>query len=215
VLANDLLLHYWTQGTAAASGTAVATPVSMGRYSSASLRSEWASGGARWMHVDAALSQALLTAGYSESSYYGVPRGFALVARLEHIKPDGTPMSGLARWDQAPDPMTKFSLISYLRALFEAPPGLYRIIVFVASPEPFVPSAAGVTEAQANAWLTEGSNALPAELGKEPYTSDFICTALVYEFAKRDVQTDAQVSRPGQIPGETHLHASGIWSALQ
>ena len=41
--------------------------------------------------VDARISQALTTAGYDEKSYYGVPNGFAIVTRLEHMDVEGYP----------------------------------------------------------------------------------------------------------------------------
>jgi hypothetical protein len=215
VIPNEVLLRIWTSDAMPPASEGVSAPASIGRYSSAMLRSEWASGGARWMHVDAALSDALARAGYSESSYFAVPKGFVLVTRLEHINPDGTPLAGLGRWQSDTSPMTNFSLSQYVRALFEAPAGLYRIIAFVVSAEPFVPTSTALTESEATAWLTQGENVLPVAIGEHSYTPDFVCTALVYEFAKHDVQSDATVRRPGSISGAVHLQASGIRSALR
>jgi hypothetical protein len=81
--------------------------------------------------VDNQLSKALEDAGYAEKSYYAVPDGFALASRLEQINPDGTPKPELERWTIKHRPLTKFSLSSYIRALFTSQPGYFRVIVFV------------------------------------------------------------------------------------
>ncbi|MGB2863641.1 MAG: hypothetical protein WBC05_09985, partial [Sedimentisphaerales bacterium] len=106
----------------------------------------------RLRDVDNRLSRALDIAGYVEKSYYAAPDGFALVARLEQINPDGTPKSGSDRWAVEVRPLHRFSLSGYLRALFKSDPGYFRIIVFIVTPHPFDKSDEQVSIDDAIEW---------------------------------------------------------------
>ncbi|MBU4445015.1 hypothetical protein KJ656_08050 [bacterium] len=156
------------------------------------------------------LSIALECAGQYEISYYSVPNGFALVSRLEQIEEDGTPMESPKRWDANAKSLSIFSLADYFRALFVAPPGYYRLIVFVVSPLPFSKSPEQISKETAESWLQFGANALPIDLAFQLYTREFVCTALIYEFEKHDVEMEATLRRPGRLDGRTHIIKSGI-----
>jgi hypothetical protein len=169
--------------------------------------------------VDAMLQQALLQAGYSERSYFAAPGGFVLVTRLEQIDPDGKPKDVPARWSaQQALSFGHFSLIDYVRALFTAAPGYYRIIAFVVTPTPFTSSDKTVTEAEATAWLGQGANILPQKIARSPYLPGTACTALIYEFQRAPDTTasehKASLMLPSNLDGRTHLVQSGLWSAL-
>lgn len=175
----------------------------------------WDSGGPRLIHVNATLTNALSGAGYYEASYYSVPDGFAVVTRLEQINSDGTPKPSPSRWETQPRRLEKFSLAEYLRALFLANPGFYRIIVFVVTPHPFTQSREVVTREEAISWLRFGANVLPLELSLQPYSAAFTCTALIYEFEKVDVQAKATIKVPGRLSAQIHIEKSGIGVALR
>lgn len=163
--------------------------------------------------VDATLSKALDLAGYTDKSYYAVPQGFAMVTRLERIDADGTPMQEPTRWSMEKKPLSKFSFSTYLKALFTAEPGYYRVIVFVVTPVPFAQKDAVVTDADARVWLEGGLNKLPESIGSAAYTDGFTCTALVYEFEQPATQKSGKIMMPGLLSGKTHLIKARIWSA--
>lgn len=163
--------------------------------------------------VDNRIAAALTGAGYPERSYLAVPDGFAIVTKLEQIADDGTPKQPPARWVTAPGSGPSiFSLSDYIRALFTADPGYYRVIVFAVTDVPFAATGARPTEDQSNNWLRSGFNTLPASLKQKAYSDAYSCTALVYEF-ERTVSTSPQLTSNGP-DAATHLRKAGIWSQL-
>jgi hypothetical protein len=158
--------------------------------------------------LDAVLLSSLQAAGY-EMSYYAVPGGFAQVARLERIQPGGEPYRA-SRFDPSFHPLDQFTMSGYLFALLVAPPGYYRVIVFVVTPEAFEASGKPVSADEATSWLESGANKLPASIGNKAYSSAYACTALIYEFEKRDTKSNPEERHPGRLTAETHLAASGI-----
>ena len=165
--------------------------------------------------VDDRLTEALEQSGYFESSYFGVPGGFALVTRLEQIESDGTPKAGDERWSLGTRRLSEFSLAAYFRALFLADPGYYRVIALVVTPQPFSQSDDVVTSDQAEAWLAQGLDRVPPTVATLIFTEDFACTALIYEFERQSESDEAGIKYPSAIQGRTHLQRSGIWEALQ
>jgi len=165
--------------------------------------------------VDRRITEALEKSGYFETSYYAVPDGFSIVSRLERIRSDGTPMDGPERWFTHDRNMERFSLSGYLRALFTANPGHYRIVVFIVSPHPFSQADKTVSREEAMNWLHEGVNRLPNHIGEISYSEQYSCTALIYEFERSDVQEEARTVVPGRLQGRTHLEKAGLWGALE
>jgi hypothetical protein len=160
--------------------------------------------------ADAALSKSLRDAGY-DISYFAVSQGFAMVARMERITETGAPYPDpKSRFDSRLKPLDHFSMQGYLQALFTAPPGYFRLIVFIVSPQPFSATGKPVTQDEALDWLDQGVNMLPAAIGNLPYSDGHICTALIYEFEKRDVHTDPRELHPGRLSAQTHLAMAGI-----
>ena len=164
--------------------------------------------------VAAEISAALDTGGYFERSYFGAPGGFAMVTRLERINPDGTPTAEAERWTVGALPLTSFSLAAYLRALFTAPSGHYRIIVFVVSSQPFAQSETEVERSEALAWLSEGLNRLPDNIALAPFTPQHTVTALIYEFEQPGNQ-EAMLMLPANLMGRVHLERAQLWDALR
>lgn len=171
--------------------------------------------GRRLGEVDAALTRALVAAGHHEASYYGVPRGFAVVTRLESIQASGMPKPGDLRWDIRTRAGRPFSLESYIEALFFAPAGRYRVIVFVVTAERFATVDRIVEREDASRWLRVGANALPLEMLSQPVEQGTLCTALIYEFWKESDLTAWELLRPGQISAERHIVGTGLQGLLQ
>ena len=165
-------------------------------------------------NVDARITQALESNGYYETSYYAVPGGYAVVTRLERIERDGTPIEHSAY----PLPYISsgdFSVAEYLRRLFLASPGFYRVIVFIVTRYPFSQSGEQVTLDIAESWLLDGFNRLPTEVAASHYTHEYATSALVYEFARPTDNDVPTLTRPGAVSARMHLERSGVWAALQ
>jgi len=165
-------------------------------------------------NIDDRITAALLSAGYSERAYFAVPDGFAIVTKLEQINNDGTSKQPPARWvatgDSGP---SSFSLSSYIRALFTANAGYYRVIAFLVTDVPFAATGAAPTEDQTTSWLRNGFNALPADVRQQPYGAGFSCTALIYEFERTESSPPTLTSNGPDA--ETHLQKAGIWDKLK
>jgi hypothetical protein len=161
------------------------------------------------------LVRALDRAGYGESSYYALAggHGIAIATKLEQINDDGSPKIGEARFQQGLAPMTEFSLTSYLKALFTARSGRFRVIVFTLSggvrQDSIAPSADKASE-----WSASGQTRLPARFALIRFTEDMTCSALIYEFEKPDYSADAKVIDPGKTNAMAHLIKAGIWSLI-
>ena len=186
------------------------------RYSAfATIAREWVAAGAQPTLGSAAarLEHAFDAAGYSERSYYWVPGGFALVSRIEQIREDATPLAVPARW-AVETPMVRAGFIDHIRALFNAPPGFYRVIVFAVTDQDFAAGERSPTSSEARTWLTSGSVRLPPGIGTRSYTAQHYTTALIYEFERRADQSEAAMRTPSSSPGQVHLEKAGLWQAL-
>lgn len=165
--------------------------------------------------VNDVLEMALEADGYSERSYYSIPRGFALVTRLEQTDAAGHPLPGSRRWATAPGPASEFNIARYIEALLRGTPGHFRVIVFGVTAEPFSQTATPVTRQEALSWLSRGLNSLPELIGNQPIDDRLRITVLVYEFELSDVGGPPTLATPGRLSGADHLMASGILAQLQ
>ena len=164
--------------------------------------------------VDAVLSDVLARTGYAEKSYWAVPRGFVIATRLEQIDANGKPKPPPARWSaETPRLSGEFSLSVYLRALFTADPGYYRIVAFIVTDALFSQSDRSVSSQEARSWVAKGFNALPASIAGQAYGPAVVCTAMIYEFERR-AGSEAQPLVPSSIDARAHLVGSGLWTAL-
>ena len=177
------------------------------------IRNKWVSEGEQTTLLDVAekLETALEDAEFGTWKYSSVPNGFALVTQVEQISPDGTPRRERFRTDLPS--LSDLSFVEFLIALAKAPPGYYRVIVFVVTDTPFSQEHAAPTESEARRWLDEGLNKLPRSIGMLTYGEDYRTTALIYQFSKLSKQPATLVS-PSLASGRTHLERAGIWNAL-
>lgn len=164
--------------------------------------------------VDRVLQAALDANGYVTRSYFAVPDGFALVTQLEQIFDDGRPKPPPDRWATQVGPLRSFSLGAYIRALFRAREGRYRILVFVVTARPFAQTGEPVDRTEATAWLQTGLNLLPSSIAARPHTTDFATTALVYEFEQPAAADPRQVD-PSPLDGRMHLAGAGLLQVLE
>jgi hypothetical protein len=160
------------------------------------------------------LEGALHAAKYRRWSYSSVPNGFALVTQMEQIKPDGTPSAEPARWSTNLPSVRELTLLEFIKALASAPPGYYRVIVFIVTDEPWSRSGQEPTGEEAERWLTQGFNRLPASIGELTYGKEYTTTALVYEFKKRSQSAEATLVEDSETRAQEHLRKAGISDPL-
>ncbi len=166
--------------------------------------------------VSGRLENALDNAGYIERSYYAVPKGFALVTRLEQVNPDGTSKPIPDRWAVQMTSPKVFSLASYLQALFTAQEGHFRIIAFIVTSAPFAQNPNVVVEREdAMEWLSTGAQTLPASIGGLPYSERHHCVALIYEFEQPTRNHDASFKMLSALSGIEHLKKAQLWEMLE
>jgi hypothetical protein len=157
--------------------------------------------------------RALEAAGYSEYSFYAAPEGFAIVARLERVQPDGTPAPDQLRF-LTPDSAEPFSLATYVTRLFFAPEGYYRQIVFLVTPAVVRPSGPKPNAKDAEALLQGGADRLPAVYRSIPFSPDDQVTALIYEYHKGSENGQVTTLTPGRLDARTNLVRSGLYAQL-
>jgi hypothetical protein len=157
--------------------------------------------------------RALENAGYSEYSFYAIPSGFAVIARLERVEEDGTPAPRKFRFlaPSAPEP---FSITAYVSQMFFAPEGYYRQIVFAVTTDVIRPSGPAPTAAVAQSLLLGGADRLPPEFRGMPFTGDYEVSALIYEYRKGPEDRDVRTLTPGRLDAQTNLVRAGIYAPL-
>jgi hypothetical protein len=157
------------------------------------------------------LTQALDAAGYSEFGFYKANNGFGIVSRMEQFNEDGSPALTDARF-LPPDVSAPFSLTDYLRQLFVAPEGLYRVIAFVVTDVPIGRDARPADVEAAERWGLGGDDRLSPDTSPL-FTSQFEVSVLIYEFQKRG-NVDVTPLLPGRLDVRTHLQRSKIYQFL-
>jgi hypothetical protein len=161
--------------------------------------------------VSTAILKALEHSGYVERSFFRTePGGVVLVTRLEKIGGDGSPAPEQERWPAGFE-NTPVGFIDFVRGLFYAKAGHYRVIAFVLQEKAFTQSEQKATGKDAETWLAEGAFKLPAWLAQRPFGKDSTCTALIYEFASDGAAVKGVVS---SLTGKQHLEKAGVLTGL-
>jgi hypothetical protein len=162
--------------------------------------------------VAARLEGTIARAGYREPKYLGAGcDGFAIVLDLEHINDDGSRKRGSAGF-APPSQDEAFSLTSYIKRLFYAPPGQYRQIVFVVSDQRMGQATEPATDAQLRAIARDGKSALPSAFESVSYTGEHVVQALIYEFEKGPQEGDARGIPPeGRLGATVHLRKARLF----
>lgn len=158
------------------------------------------------------LDGAIAAAGYLQPRYLAAGcNGFAIALDLEHIQDDGSRLPGTAGF-APPSQDEGFSLASYMKRLFYAPPGQYRQIVLVVSEQRLAGTTPPPSEAQLREITRDGASQLPSGFEGLPFTRSHEVTALVYEFEKgpRDGQT-LVVPPQGRLGATVHLQKARLY----
>jgi hypothetical protein len=133
---------------------------------------------------------------------------------MEQTAADGTPRPLPDRWSATLPGTGSLSLLAFIRALIRAPPGNYRVIVFIVTDTAFSRAGRAPTTAQAEHWVAMGLNRLPRTIGMLPYGRDHTSIALVYAFEKRRAGEEAIAVRTSAVSGDVHLNRAGISDPL-
>ncbi len=166
--------------------------------------------------VEQKLRMALDAKGYSQRSYFSVPNGFALVTQLEQYNAaDASSRNDRTRWLDYPARDNFSGVMDYLKSFVVPQKGYFRLLVFIATNQPFGGGAQRVSKAQASAWLSQGFNKLPQSLAKTPLTPEYSVTVLVYEFEVPESNRKPVQKCPSTLfDAQTHLRKSGIAAGL-
>lgn len=162
--------------------------------------------------VDARLGAALQKAGYEQRGYYHVPGGFVVVTQMEQFDAaTGAPLAGANRWSTKVVPPALFSK-EYFRGLISGNAGHFRVLAFAVTKESFNREGKEISAAEGFHLVDKAADRLPNEVKEEPYTGDYQCTALVYEFVHPNSGQAQFVRSSGLLPSQ---HLQKILHALE
>jgi len=160
-------------------------------------------------NVSSKLTSSLRQAGYWEYSFYRIPNGFALVTRLERMNEDGSPATESVRY-RLPGDRETFSLGTYIKRLFFASTGYYRLIVFIVTDLPFTASGDPINEREALKILRDGANVLPSGYKQMKFSDAYGVDALIYEFKKGSSDRQVSLLLPGRLSPVAHFKKAGL-----
>lgn len=144
---------------------------------------------------------------FEHGLFMGPPDGFAVVARLERVKVDGTPYPEPARWVKEGQPA--IDLFDLLGNLFFSEPGYFRTIVFAITSD----LNPGADMTQRLPEPAEGAEDMPADLAAKPFGDNLYTLALIYSFERRSGGKIAPWS-DGAPSAQRHLVRAGIIDQL-
>lgn len=169
--------------------------------------------------LDMAIRRSLAKGGYYDASYYsipGQPNAFALVTRLEKYNLDGSAVAREERWVAKLSRQSSFSLGSYLKSLFFAEQGNYRVIVFVVTAQDIKQWSKPIQARVAKDWIAKGGPSLPSRIQRQPLSPAHKVFALIYEFEKNcddceNIDTAIVQTIPGRLQTKEHLSMTSVW----
>ncbi len=163
--------------------------------------------------VSEKLVRALEASGYVQKSFFKAPSGFAVITQMERMNADGRPGDN-PRWFNVLGSDLGFSLARYVGRLLHADPGQFRLIVFIATDQPFSNTGAEISSAQAQGLLDRGALVLDSLAGNTVFSENHQLIALIYEFRKRTGK-EAEFIKPSTMPGQQHLVRTRLMSAIE
>jgi len=138
-----------------------------------------------------------------ESGLFSVPDGFAMLAKLERINHDGTPLPQGRRWVYGEIP--PLSLSDYLSHLFFEKPGYFRVVAFVVTSEQNFGSSDKPLPV-----ISSGGTLLPSAVKQLPFKGRE-CFVLVYSFERRP---GGLIKKYDTLSAKIHLERSGILTSI-
>lgn len=165
------------------------------------------------------LAGALAAAGYSDRAYFSLKKdrdqllGFALITRMERIDIDGVPYPEGDRFLPIGS-RQRFDLVEFIRGLFLAPVGYYRILVFTVASAPLRTDGAPLSSDEAHRLLNAGGLRLDRCMRDLPFNEDMTVAVLIYEFqhAPEAVEEDqVRQLNPSRLSPALHLARARIF----
>jgi len=160
------------------------------------------------------IGEALEGAGFSRT-YYRFRDGFAVVACIEQIDGLGHSLPPPDRFSLEVAPMQSFTLAEYFSRLINAHPGHFRLFVITVSSNSFQFGSGSLSEAQAIAFIKNGTPNLVGAIRNAPVPRSVTCVALVYEFYKSTISSYPVLSNSPLVSAREHLRLAGIWNHIQ
>lgn len=169
--------------------------------------------------VEKVLIKALDACGYSERRFYCIfPdmdfSGFALVARIEQIDEDGQALPPPDRWSVKMKKADFFSLDNFIKVIFSRNSAYFRVIVFLVTNRPPGKQREIMSMEEGMGLLSGGSFVLSSNIRDIPFSGDYNCTALIYEFEAPESRGKPGLKDPSEHTGDVHLEKSGLLKAL-
>jgi hypothetical protein len=146
--------------------------------------------------------------GFEWGLFGNVPGGFALLARMERIRQDGSPYPGQSRWATDGTPLLSFK--DFLAHMFLDPPGYFRVIAFVVTDDVNFDSAALASLPGIGA----GERSMPDDLRAVPFDTDRKLLALVYSYERKPGARISPLEASWAPNAQQHLKAAGILAAF-
>lgn len=136
--------------------------------------------------------------------------GFAIVTQIEQFAEDGSSLKGKNRWIQVPISESFEFSIKYFKRLFLPAKAQLRVFVFLVTTQNYSSSNEYASRNAAAAWMYQGVNDLPKSVRNIPFSTDFMLSALVYEFEVPETDHHPQQQCPCRLSPKTHLEKAGF-----
>ncbi len=164
--------------------------------------------------ADAIATQAT-AGGFTQPGYYRlidrdtdeIIPGFAMVTSAEEIMPTGDSYSP-RRWIRNRFIRSRLSASDLIFALFNAPQGHYRTIVFAVTSDPGGHTTGAPSEAEVLDWARDGALSL-GPIGSQPLSDSEKVYAFIYQFEKSTAHDEARLANT-PVGGLRHLTAAGF-----
>ena len=151
----------------------------------------------------------LAQAGFSEFRYYNLPKGIAMVTKLERVDEQGEPFPAPERWDinDISASFENFSLAQLMPVLVGAEHGYYRVLVFVLveKNQVIVFGDPFEQEKEITKFVDRGAINLPEKFRQIYITDDFNLNVLVYEMVRKRVGIGAEIYSSGRARSYSDL----------
>lgn len=165
--------------------------------------------------VDNHIRQCFVDAGYEGRLhyYYIKEPGFAISTGIERINKDGSPASGMERWDLTAGTGEGLSLYNVFKSMFFATESDYRMIACIVSEKEIKTTTKAMSMQDMAAVIKNSYSALPDDL--EPVVlKDKTITVLLYHYTQNDVGKVPMLNQNTVLTVYDHLQQTSSLSRL-
>ena len=164
--------------------------------------------------VDDYMAPIFTSAGYKDHlHYYYVKSGFAITTSLEKIIKDGTPVTGLARWDISSGGNGSFSLYQVFKSIFFKTESHFRMFAFIVAPKKPDLQDQPASIAAMQDLIKYSYPSLPPDIHNSVLNYKTL-SILVYHFLQSDIGEVPMLETKNALPVKKHLAKSGLGNLL-